>query len=274
MRISKSTAPILDVLLRFPVKASMKLWIIFSALLSLAACTTVPRDAGSAADIERRASARLELAKAYFAEGNHAIALEEANRVLDVDPARVDALGLRALALMRLGEPEAARQSMTQALRLAPDDPALHNNMGWLLCETGQPEQALIFFDRALAHKRYAAPANAAMNAGLCSLRLNKFERAEQYFKRALQADAGLLAARSQLARLAAQRGDYRQARLHFTILLPSGQASSQDYALAVDTERRLGYRDAERSIAAQWKRMFPESPQLQAYLSNDINER
>jgi type IV pilus assembly protein PilF len=250
MRISKSTAPILDVLLRFPVKASMKLWIIFSALLSLAACTTVPRDAGSAADIERRASARLELAKAYFAEGNHAIALEEANRVLDVDAARVDALGL------------------------APDDPALHNNMGWLLCETGQPEQALIFFDRALAHKRYAAPANAAMNAGLCSLRLNKFERAEQYFKRALQADAGLLAARSQLARLAAQRGDYRQARLHFTILLPSGQASSQDYALAVDTERRLGDRDAERSIAAQWKRMFPESPQLQAYLSNDINER
>jgi len=260
--------------LRFPVEASMKPSIIFAALLSLVACTHVPHDTAGAADGERRASARLELAKAYFAEGNHAIALEEANRALDIDPNRVDAIGLRALTLMRLGEPDAAKQSMAQALRLAPDDPALHNNMGWLLCETGQPAEALHFFDRALAHRRYVAPANAAMNAGICSVRLKQYERAERYFHRALQADSRLLAARAQLARLAVQRGDDRQVRAHFNVLLASAQASSEDYAMAVDTERRLGDRDAERSIAAQWKRVFPESPQLQAYLSSDINER
>lgn len=252
----------------------MSRWIILVALLSLGACTHALRDPASTADAERRASARLELAKAYFAEGSHAIALEEVNRALDVAPSRADALGLRALALMRLGESEQATQSMERALRLAPDDPALQNNMGWLLCETGKAVEGLPYFDRALSQRRYSAPENAAMNAGICSLRLSDRERAERYFQRALQAEPGLLAARVQLARLSIERGDDQQARRHFKVILASGYAASQDYALAVDIERRLGDRDAERSIAAQWKRLFPESPQLQAYLRSDINER
>ena len=252
----------------------MSRWIILVALLSLGACTHALQDTASTVDAERRASARLELAKAYFAEGNHAIALEEANRALDVAPNRADALGLRALALMRLGEPEQATQSMERALRLAPDDPALKNNMGWLLCETGKAAEGLPYFDRALSHRRYSAPANAAMNAGICSLRLSDRDRAEHYFQRALQADPRLLAARAQLARLAIERGDDQQARRHFKLGLASSHAASQDYALAVDIERRLGDRDAERSIAAQWKRIFPESPQLQTYLRTETNER
>jgi type IV pilus assembly protein PilF len=252
----------------------MSRWIILVALLSLGACTHALHDPASAADAERRASARLELAKAYFAEGSHAIALDEVNRALDVAPNRADALGLRALALMRLGEPEQATQSMVHALRLAPDDPTLQNNMGWLLCETGRAAEGLPYFDRALSQRRYSAPANAAMNAGICSLRLSDRDRAERYFQRALQAEPGLLAARAQLARLSIERGDDQQARRHFKVILASGYAASQDYALAVDIERRLGDRDAERSIAAQWKRLFPDSPQLQAYLRTDINER
>ena len=252
----------------------MSRWIILVVLLPLGACTHALRDPATTADAERRASARLDLANAYFAEGSHAIALEEANRALEATPNRADALGLRALALMRLGEPEQATQSMEHALRLAPDDPALQNNMGWLLCETGKVAEGLPYFDRALSHRRYSVPANAAMNAGMCSLRLGDRDRAERYFQRALKADPGLLAARAQLARLAIERGDDQQARRHFKFVLASGQAASQDYALAVDIERRLGDRDAERSIAAQWKRIFPESPQLQAYLRTEINER
>ena len=252
----------------------MSRWIILIGLLSLGACNHALRDPASTADAERRASARLELAKAYFAAGNHAIALDEANQALDAAPNRADALGLRALALMRLGEPEQATQSMAHALRLAPDDPSLQNNMGWLLCESGKATEALPYFDRALSHRRYSAPANAAMNAGICSLRLSDRDRAERYFQRALQAEPGLLAASSQLARLAIERGDDQQARRHIRVVLASAHASSHDYALAVDIERRLGDRDAERSIAAQWKRTFPESPQLQAYMRTEINER
>lgn len=248
--------------------------IVLIALLPMVACAPAPRETVSSTDVERRATARIELAKAYFAEGSDAIALEEINRALELAPQRADALSLRALALMRMGEPETARQSMAQAVRLAPDDPALQNNMGWLLCETGKVADSLPYFERALSQRRYPTPANAAMNAGTCSLRLGDRVLAARYFERALQSEPRLLAARVQLARLALEQGDDRQARRYFKEVLASGQARSEDYALALELERRLGDRDAERSIAAQWKRMFPESPQLQAYLRTELNER
>ena len=69
----------------------MNRWLVLSLVLPLVACTHTPRDPAISADAEQRASARLELAKAYFAQGSHAIALEEANRALEVAPDRADA---------------------------------------------------------------------------------------------------------------------------------------------------------------------------------------
>jgi len=244
--------------------------IVLALVLPLAACSHVSRDVASSGDAERRATARVELAKAYFAEGSYVIALEEVNHALDVMPDRADALSLRSLALMHLGEPESAKQSMARALRAAPEDPALQNNMGWLLCEIGKAAESLPYFDRALAQRRYSTPANAAMNAGTCSLRVGDRPRAAQYFQRALQAEPGLLAAHAQLARLAVVQGDDQAARRHFKQVIASGQ----DYALALALANRLGDRDTERSIVAQWKRAFPESPQLQAYLRTETHER
>ncbi|MFM7483017.1 MAG: type IV pilus biogenesis/stability protein PilW [Burkholderiaceae bacterium] len=248
--------------------------IVLALVLPLAACSHVSRDVASSGDAERRATARVELAKAYFAEGSYVIALEEVNHALDVMPDRADALSLRSLALMHLGEPESAKQSMARALRAAPEDPALQKNLGWLLCETGKAAESLPYFDRALAQRRYSTPANAAMNAGTCSLRVGDRPRAARYFQRALQSEPGLLAAHAQLARLAVAQGDDQAARRHFKQVIASGHASSQDYALALALANRLGDRDTERSIVAQWKRAFPESPQLQAYLRTETHER
>jgi len=244
--------------------------IVLALVLPLAACSHVSRDVASSGDAERRATARVELARAYFAEGSYVIALEEVNHALDVMPDRADALSLRSLALMHLGEPESAKQSMARALRAAPEDPGLQNNMGWLLCETGKAAESLPYFDHALAQRRYSTPANAAMNAGMCSLRVGDRPRAAQYFQRALQSEPGLLAAHAQLARLAVVQGDDQAARRHFKQVIASGQ----DYALALALANRLGDRDTERSIVAQWKRAFPESPQLQAYLRTETHER
>ena len=274
MCTNKNTAPISAALLKFRGEANMIRRIVLAVVLPLVACTHVPRDSATSTDAERRATARVELAKAYFAEGSYVIALEEANHALEVTPNRADALSLRSLALMHLGESESAKQSMERALRAAPDDPAIQNNMGWLLCETGKVAEGLPYFDRALAQRRYSAPANAAMNAGTCSLRIGDRLRARQYFQRALQSEPGLLAAHAQLGRLAVEQGDDQAARRHFKQVIASGHASSQDYALALALASRLGDRDTERSIVAQWKRAFPESPQLQAYLRTEIHER
>lgn len=243
-------------------------------LVMLSANAASPRDGAAVDDKRRVADAHLDLANAYFSEGKYDIALDEADLALAADAERADALGLRALALMKLDEPQQALQSMQQALKIAPEDPALQNNMGWLLCESGKAMQGLPYLDRALANRRYPSPANAAMNAALCSLKLGDTARAEKYFSQALKAEPGLLPAQAGLARLAFERGDLAQARARLLPVIAGTQAGSDDYWMAIRIERKLGDKDAERSLASQWQRRFPDSPQLQAYLRGELNER
>lgn len=245
------------------------------ALASLAGCAAQSGLQGEGiADARRRADIRLELANAYFADGQPAIALQELERVLEIDPRRADALGLRGLALQQLGESRRAQQSLQQALAIMPDDPALQNNYGWVLCESGQPAAALTYFDKALAQRSYTSPAKAAMNAGRCSLKLGERAKAEAYFNRALQAEPGLIAAHASLARLAFDAGDYQRARAQWLPVIASDQASADDFMLAIRTERELGDRAAEQSLAAQWRRRLPDSPQWRDYQSGITDER
>lgn len=238
------------------------------ALLGLAGCMAVSdgADADGQADLRRRADIRLELANAYFADGKLQIALQEVDRALALEPRRADALGLRGLVLQQLGEPASAIASLQQALRYAPDDPALLNNTGWVLCESGQAARSLEYFDRALAQRQYASPAKAAMNAGLCSVKLGERGKAAAYFRRALQAEPGLVAAHAKLARFAFEEGDLRGARAHLLPVITSEQVSAEDFLMAIRVEQALGDRAAEQSLASQWQRRLPDSPLWRDY--------
>ncbi len=235
-------------------------------LMLLAGCATGQVDTSDTQGLQARVDARLALAQAYYADGKHEIALHEVEHVLRIAPRNADALGIRGLVQWQLGEPELAVESLRRALRMQPDSPELQNNLGWMLCESGQPAQGLVYLDNALGQRRYASPANAAMNAGLCSLRLRDRTRADGYFRRALSFQPTLTAAHAQLARLAVERGDYAGARTRMLTVLESGAASADDYAMAVGIERQLGDRSAEQSLVSQWQRRFPDSPQLRAY--------
>lgn len=248
--------------------------LVWAAVL-LAGCATGDGEPGAGvAETQSRIDARLALANAYYADGKFAIALLEVERALKLAPRHADALGLRGLAQWQLGEPGPALASLQQALRAAPDDPALQNNLGWMLCESGQAEQGLAYLDSALAQRRYASPANAAMNAGQCSLRLGNPGRAESYFRRALAAEPTRVPAQAQLARLAVERGDYALARAHLLVVLGSAQARAEDYAMAVRIERKLGDRAAEQSLVSQWQRRFPDSPQLRTYQRGETDDQ
>lgn len=245
------------------------------AVVLLAGCASGQGDpAAAAGDVPSRIDARLALANAYYADGKYAIALQEAERVLQLAPQHADALGLRGLALWQLGESDRALDSLRLALRADPGSAALQNNIGWMMCESGKAAQGLSYLDSALSQRRYASPANAAMNAGQCSLRLGDSARAESYFRRALASEPSMVPAQAQLARLAVGRGDYAAARLPMLAVLGSGQAMADDYAIAVRIERQLGDRIAEQSLVSQWQRRFPDSPQLRAYQRGQINEQ
>jgi type IV pilus assembly protein PilF len=112
------------------------------------------------------------------------------------------------------------------------------------------------------------------MNAGACSLKLGDARRAEAYFIRALAAEPGLLAAHASLARIVFDAGYYERARKHLLPVIASGLATADDFLLAIKAERKLGDRTAEQSLAMQWQRRLPDSPQWRAYQHGTTDER
>lgn len=261
------------------IKPGATLIAVLGAVLLASGCTIAPTEAistsmdGVHAEPGHRAQIRIELASAYYAEGQYPVALREIDLALQISPARSDAHALRALIAMELGEDQQAERSFQKALRLDPQSPGLQNNMGWFLCQTGRVEQAIPYFERAVASRNYP-PAKALTNAGICSLRINNVAAAEQYLLRAVQADARSVLAHEGLAKIAYNRADYSRARAHMLQVLSVEQPAIDNLFMAIRIERKLGDRAAEQSLAAQMRRYFPDSPQLAAYLRGELDDR
>lgn len=242
------------------------------AVLMAFGCTHVP--AIEQADAERRTAIRMELASAYYSEGQHTVALREIAQVLELNSRHASALGLQGLIMMQLGEEQQAEQSFRQALRLEPGNPALQNNAGWFYCETNRTAEAMPYFERALSNKTYASPAKALLNAGLCSIRAGDVAGAESYLLRAVESDPRLWLAHARLAQLFYNRANFSRARQHILLAVNGEQTAADNLMMAIRIERKLGDRAAEQSLASQLRRRFPDSPQLAAYLRGETDDR
>ncbi|SNC68089.1 Tfp pilus assembly protein PilF [Hymenobacter gelipurpurascens] len=98
-----------------------------------------------------------------FTQGQWAAALRAAEMGLAYDPEHVDCLGLRARCLTRLGRPEDAASSLSQALLYDPDDAGTHADAGWVALESGRHKEALEHFRNALR----LAPTSEYARSGL-----------------------------------------------------------------------------------------------------------
>jgi protein O-GlcNAc transferase len=152
--------------------------------------------------------------------------------ILREDPRHAGAWHLRGLLALAGGDLPQGIEWIRKSLRLQPDQPPAHSNIGNALLENGQPEQALASFERALAlkpdymvclynrgnalrvlgrHEQALAgydavlrlqPAHAAAlnNRGLALLELSRMTEARESFERALAVDPQFAEARRNLA--------------------------------------------------------------------------
>jgi tetratricopeptide (TPR) repeat protein len=117
------------------------------------------------------------------------------------------ALGLESQG--RLLEAEALLQS---AVRLAPADVASRNALGLCLLRLERPDEALVQFDSAIA--RDSRPPFLQANRGTALVALRRVRDAQASFERALALDEHQGVALAGLAKIAASRGAYPEARV------------------------------------------------------------
>ena len=247
------------------------------ALLFLSACAQTSMQDINASNVDRdnrhRAELRVELASAYYAEGQYSTALKEVDTALAIDPSLAGAHGLRGLVLMQTGQDKQAERSLREALRLAPENPDWQNNMGWFVCQRQSAKAAMPYFLQALANKTYSSPQKALLNAGLCSLKDQDAVNAEFYFLRALQFEPNLVLARVKLAKIYFERGDLAQARRHILVAVQSEKVVIEDLMMAIHIERKLGDRAAEKSLVSKLKRLYPDAPKAAGYFGGELDE-
>ncbi len=128
-------------------------------------------------------NARNVLGKLYLDEGRNAEAEEQFRRSVNIEP-NVMGYGRLGLIYWREGDAKLAEQEWREALRLAPDDPSISNNLGLVCTNQGRYTEAVSFFRKALELK--PTDPNPHLNLGIAYEKMGQNASAETEFRTTL----------------------------------------------------------------------------------------
>jgi len=235
-----------------------------AALSLLGGCASVP-DQGSMASpkpqtTNKLAEVQTQLGIGYMRAGNLELAFNRLTRALDADPDYSTAHNAMGTLQERLGDMKSAEDHFRRAVSLNPMDSAAQTNFGSLLCRTGRFEEGEQRFLQALKNSLYQRPELAYANAGLCMQTAGEVEKAESYFRSALQRDPRIPSALLGMARISFGQQRFLPARAYMQRYEEVAALDAQALWLAVRIERELGGRDAEQAYAERLRRDFPDA--------------
>lgn len=219
-----------------------------------------------------RAQAHTELGSAYFSRGQFAVALEELKEALKADSRYAPAHNVLGLVNMELREFAQAEENFRSALGYDNDNPDIHNNYGWFLCQRNRVEEAMKHFSTALNNPLYSTPVKSHINVGLCSLKKNDIEAAENAFTRALKLQPQSAQALYYLGEMAYMRKDNLEAKEYCNRLLQVAPSAPDVLWLVLRVERGLGNKQAEERYGAQLRKSFPDSREALALRNNQYD--
>ncbi|AOX99580.1 type IV pilus biogenesis/stability protein PilW [Jeongeupia sp. USM3] len=209
---------------------------------------------------DKRANIRAQLAAEYYRLGRYGVAIDEANKALQADSKYSPAYTILALSYVGLKDDAKAKQNFTEALRLSPDDSDANHNYGWFLCEHGQMQEGLGYYERALTNPLYATPEKTLVNAGQCAAKGGDAATAKGYYERALRYRPNDVQANYQLAELGLKTQDYVMAKRAALALQKSMPNSAALAWLNLRIERGLGNAGGVERFAQVLRKQFPDS--------------
>jgi len=252
---------------------------------SLVACTTAPgapppgetRDRVTASDqteASRRANVRLQLASAYFADGQLTTALDEVKQALVADPKMAEAFNMRGLIYAGLGDNVLAEESFQRALQLSPRDADVMQNYGWYLCMQKRYVEAEAQFEQALAQPQNRDATRTLLAQGVCEARAGQLAQAERTLMRAYALDTSNPAIALNLSEVLFQRGEYERARFYIRrVNAQPQQSTAQTLWLAARIEYRSGNVQVAKEIGQQLVGRYPKSPEASAFQQGKFDD-
>jgi type IV pilus assembly protein PilF len=219
------------------------------------------------AEVARRTQVRLQLASAYFAQGQTNTALDEVKLALQSNPNSVEAYNLRGLIYARLADDAQADESFKRALQLNPRDADTLHNYGWYQCQQRRYPEALALFAQVQALPQFRDAPRTLLVQGVCQARAGQMAEAERSLAHAFEVDPSNAAVQVNLAEVLYRRHELERARFYIKrVNSQPEQSSAQTLWLAAKIEHAAGQKQAQDELGAQLRRRFPQSREAAAY--------
>lgn len=243
-------------------------------LLQLAGCAGNPsgdslKTRTSTNDV---AKTNLNLGIAYMQRGEYEKSLEKLDRAYQADPNYYETHNAYGLLYQRLNKSDLAEKHFQKALSLNPNSSGTRNNYAQFLCQRGKYQEAEQMFEQAADNPLYQTPAAPLANAGTCAVRNNDDEKAEHYFRRALEINPRIPSALLQMCRLSYEHEKYLSARGYLQRYQEVARHTPESLWLGIRIERELGDKNAVASYGLLLKNNFPDSEETALYMETGQN--
>lgn len=185
-------------------------------------------------DRQEAAKTRISLGLTYLKNGNYPQAKKNLDKALEFAPRSADAHYSLAYYYQRVGENARAKEAYNTAIDLAPRNADIVNSYGAFLCQTGNYDEALDYFQKALNNQRYANSAETYENMALCSQGEGEYEDAVDYLKEALNHQPGRPKSLFLLAEMYVENQQWQEAKATLTRFERVGQVTPDYLWLAI----------------------------------------
>lgn len=247
----------------------------FAFLLTAGCASTAERNQGDER-LRKLVDTNIQLAAGYLQQGQMDAAKEKLDKALELSPDDPQANNVMALLQWRLRNYDGAERHFRRALdsKAGSINPDIQHNYGAFLYDRGRFDEALTWFDRAIANPQYPTPELANFNAGLCALKKPDRAAAERYFRASLTRNPNFAPALLQMARLSYESGNAMSARAFMERYAKAGPETAESLWLGIRVERALRNRNAEVNYALRLRGKFPDAPETQEYLRSSGKAR
>lgn len=209
----------------------------------------------------KQADLHAQLAAQYMEKNVLKAANEELERALSIMPTHSRSNYVMAVLQTRLREYDKANSYYQQALKSDPNNSEAAHDYGIFLCDRDQVDKALRYFEQALANPLYTGGALTDLRAGECLMSTGgDQQRAEEYFRAALNVNPAIPAALYHMAAINYGRQNYLPARGYIERFFSVNPETAESLLLAAKIELGLDAHDVAKEYARKLKAKFPSS--------------
>ena len=205
----------------------------------------------------------VSLGMEYMYRGMNDVALEKLKLAIKMDPFSSNAHNVLAVLYDRLGEQSLAGEHYKEAVRLSPNNSSAQNNYARYLCRIEEFDLADQHFNLALKNPLYKSPVVALTNAGTCAWKAGHLDKAESYYRTALQRDKHAAPALLQMAKLKFELKSYLSVRAYLQRFKAVNKHTPASLWLGIQAEDKLGDSSRVASYVLQLKQLYPDSHEV-----------